>query len=126
MNWTDLPCNELLRRVFIQPPKVGAIDLLEVQIKSDGPAVIIGFDLVGVLPDNPPTKWGSDFNRCRMGIYCLGVSNLSIEGLARNMIANVNFHIFENVNHVEVKGEFFKMNFDCADISITGPSVYIS
>ena len=77
----------MLKRIFTNLPKIGDIDLFDIEIKRDGPAVIVNFDLVGILPDNPPVKWGKDFNRCQMGIYCLGVSELSMTGLATNMLA---------------------------------------
>lgn len=126
MNWTDIPCNELLKRVFTNPPKIGAIDLFEIDIKRDGPTVIVNFDLVDVLPDNPPIKWGKDFNRCRMGIYCLGVSELSITGLAKNIIAKIDFKMVGQMTHIVISSDVFKMNITCSNVSVTGPSVYKS
>lgn len=126
MNWTDLPCNELLKRVFVNPPKIGNIDIFDIEIKRDGPTVIVSFDLIGVLPDNTPMKWGRDFNRCRMGIYCFGVSDLSITGLATNVIANIDFKIINDSTYVVITSESLNMSLSCSDITVTGPSVYKS
>lgn len=126
MYWNDLPCNELLNRVFCEPPKIGLIDIFDIELKRDGPSVIINFDLVNILPDNPPAKWGRDFNRCRMGVYCTGISDISIVGLETNILANIFFEIIDDKTKVTITSDKFNMGFKCTDISVTGPSVYIS
>ena len=88
--------------------------------------MIVRFDLVNALPDNAPEKWGKDFDRCRMGIYCFGVTTISVMGLATNIRAKINFEIFDGVSRVMINGEKFNMDVTCLDLSITGPSVYKS
>lgn len=126
MYWTELPCNELMIRIFSKPPEVGYIDLFDVEIKRNGPTVIINFDLIDVLPDKPPIKWGKEFNRCRVGIYCLDVSDLIISGISRNMKAEIKFEIHEGNNRVRITGDNFNIGFKCSHINLTGPSVYLS
>ncbi|AUX73352.1 uncharacterized protein EpC_11060 [Erwinia pyrifoliae Ep1/96] len=126
MNWTDLPCNELLKRVFVNPPKIGSIDIFDIEIKRDGPTVIVSFDLIDVLPDNPPVKWGRDFNRCRMGIYCIGVSELSMTGLATNILAKIDFRIIGDATTIIISSDSLNMELTCSNVTVTGPSVYKS
>ena len=126
MYWTDLPCNELMTRVFSKSPKIGAIDLFDIEIKRDGPSIIASFDMVDVLPDLFPAKREGSFNRCRIGIYCLGVSNVIISGVAKNMLAEISFNLSDNIKEVIISGDNFNMSFECVHISLTGPSVYLS
>ena len=126
MYWSELPCNELMLRVFSKSPEVGYIDLFDVEIKRDGPTVIISFDLIDILPDKPPIKWGTEFNRCRVGLYCLGVSDLIISGVSKNMKAEINFDIHESDSKVKITGDDFNISFKCSHINVTGPSVYLS
>ena len=125
MYWTDLPCNELMKRVFSKAPKVGAIDLFDIEIKRDGPTVIINFDMVDNLPDTPPVKWGG-FNRCRIGLYCFDVSDIAISGISRNMLAKISFVLESGNNKVMISGDNFKISLVCSHINLTGPSVYFS
>jgi len=126
MYWTDLPCNELMKRVFSKPPEIGVIDLFDIEIKRDGPSIIVNFDIIDVLPDLAPAKWGTQFNRCRVGIYCLGVSNVIISGVSTNMMAEISFNLSSNAKEVIISGDDFNMSFTCDHISLTGPSVYLS
>ena len=96
------------------------------EIKRDGPSIIISFDLIDILPDKPPIKWGKEFNRCRVGLYCLGVSELIISGVSRNMKAEINFDIHESDNKIKITGDDFSIIFKCLHINLTGPSVYLS
>lgn len=126
MYWTELSCNELMKRVFSKPPEVGYIDLFDIEIKRDGPTIIISFDLVDILPDRTPIKWGKDFNRCRLGLYCLGVSDLVISGVSKSMKAEVFFDIHESSSKIKIIGDNFKISFKYLHINLTGPSVYLS
>lgn len=110
----------------MNPPKIGNIDIFDIEIKRDGPTVIVSFDLIDILPDNAPIKWGRDFNRCRMGICCFGVSGLSITGLATNVIANIDFKIIDDITNVIITSDSLNMSLSCSDITVTGPSVYKS
>ncbi len=126
MYWTDLPCNELMKRIFSKPPEIGIIEIFDIEIKRDGPTIIVNFDLIDVLPDLVPAKWGTQFNRCRVGIYCLGVSNFIFSGISTNMMAGISFNLSDNAKEVIISGEDFNMSFVCDHISLTGPSVYLN
>jgi hypothetical protein len=126
MYWTELPCNELMKRVFLQPPKIDCIDLFDITINHDGPSIIINFDLINALPDNPPAKWGTNFNRCRVGIYCISVSDLIISGVSKNMHAKITIDINEDKKKVTIKGGDLNISFRCSHVNVTGPSVYLS
>ncbi|MGK3189527.1 immunity 50 family protein [Enterobacter soli] len=126
MYWTELPCNELMKRVFSQPPKIDCIDLFDMQINHDGPSMIINFDLIDILPDNPPAKWGTNFNRCRVGIYCIAVSDLIISGVSKNMYAKIAFDLNGDKKKVTIKGDDLNISFKCSHVHLTGPSVYLS
>lgn len=126
MYWTELPCNELMKRIFLQPPKIDYIDLFDIEINRDGPSIIINFDLINVLPDNPPAKWGTDFNRCRIGIYCIAVSDLIISGVSKNMRAKITFDLNGDNKKVAIKGDNLNISFKCSHVNVTGPSVYLS
>jgi len=126
MYWTDLPCNELMRRVFSTPPEVGYIDLFDIEMKRDGPTITINFDIIDTLPDKPPEKWGKDFNRCRIGLYCAGVTGVSISGISTSMPAKIEFYLREGNNRVIINGNDFSIDFMCQHIHLTGPSVYLS
>ncbi|MCT8350202.1 immunity 50 family protein [Photorhabdus temperata] len=126
MYWTDLPGSELMRRVYSNPPFINEIDIFSIDVKRDGPTVIMSFDLVNSLPDKTPDKWGKDFNRCRAGIYCFGVSDLNMQGIETDMVAKVDIKIMDNKNIVSIKNNDINIKIICSHISLTGPSVYIS
>lgn len=126
MYWTDLPGSELMRRIYLTPPVINEIDIFDIDIKRDGPTVIIAFDLVNSLPDNPPKKWGKIFNRCRAGLYCFGVHSLNISGIKTDMIAKIDIKISKDENILIIKNSDINIEITCSYISFTGPSVYIS
>ncbi|WP_238399269.1 immunity 50 family protein [Photorhabdus bodei] len=125
MYWTDLPGSELMKRVYSNPPSINEIDIFSIDVKRDGPTVIMSFDLVNSLPDKTPDKWGKDFNRCRAGIYCFGVSNLNMQGIETDMVTKIDIKMMDNNNIVSIKNNDIDIKFICSHISLTGPSVYI-
>lgn len=126
MYWTDLPGSELMKRVYSNPPVINEIDLFDISIKRDGPTVTISFDIVNSLPDIPPKKWVKDFNRCRIGVYCFGVVELSMSGIKTDMIAKININLIAERNILTIKNNDVDIKIICSYISLTGPSVYIS
>ncbi|AWK40301.1 hypothetical protein GPY51_24305 [Photorhabdus laumondii subsp. laumondii] len=125
MYWTDLPGSELMKRVYSNPPSINEIDIFSIDVKRDGPTVIMSFDLVNSLPDKTPDKWGKDFNRCRAGIYCFGVSNLNMQGIGTDMLTKIDIKMMDNNNIVSIKNNDIDIKVICSHISLTGPSVYI-
>jgi hypothetical protein len=90
MNWTDFAGSELLKRVFTQPVPIEKVDLFAIRIDRNGPTISIEFDLVNQIPDAPVQKWvSSKFNRCRLGINCGGVEDLTISGWETKNIVDV-------------------------------------
>lgn len=126
--WNDLPGTELLKRVFTQPVPIEKISLFSINIGRDGPSIIIDFDLINQIPDAPPQKWTtSKFNRCRLGINCGGVKELSITGWDVENIVDVNIQCISAQKHrVCLKNDEFHLEFMCSALTISGPSVYLS
>ena len=124
MYWNDIDGSFLFNRVFTNAIKVSEIDIFEIKIDREAATVMIIFDLVNQLPDNPPPKWVKGYNRCRCGINCSGVKNLKIDGMSTDMLAKIK--IDTNSNEVIIKGDSIFLNLKCAHIQLMGPSVYIS
>ncbi|MCK6687988.1 MULTISPECIES: Imm50 family immunity protein [Enterobacter] len=51
------------------------IDIFDIKTDRETATVIICFDLVNELPDNPPPKWVKGYYRCKCGINCSGVNS---------------------------------------------------
>ena len=124
MYWNDIDGSFLFNRVFTNAIEVSEIDIFEIKIDREAATVMIIFDLVNQLPDNPPPKWVKGYNRCRCGINCSGVKNLKIDGMSTDMLAKI--EIDTNSNEVIIKGDGIFLNLECAHIQLMGPSVYIS
>lgn len=124
MYWNDLDGSFLLGKVFSEPVKISEIDIFDIKIDREGPVVIITFDLVNQLPDKPRIKWIKNYNRCRCGINCGGVTSLKIDGVDKNILATININ--ESHNEVCINGTGFHLYLECFHIQFLGPSVYIS
>lgn len=125
MNWNDLDGSILFNKVFSNPIKIGDIDIFNITIDRDATTVMVYFDLVNELPDNPPPKWGKNFNRCRCSIDCSDISFLKIEGIATEMPAQIEInksspHDYE----VIIKGDNIFLHIICSFVHLAGPSVY--
>ncbi|NUU69039.1 hypothetical protein HQN64_23480 [Enterobacteriaceae bacterium BIT-l23] len=126
MNWNDLDGTILLGKVFSKPLKMSMVDVFSVKIERDGPSILIEFDLVGSLPDNPPKKWGNDYNKCRAGINCSGVTQLSFNDVGTRMLANIKIEKVGLLYRVSLNGDNLAISFECGDVRFMGPSVYLS
>ena len=126
MNWNDIDGNILFNKVFTNPVEVGEIDIFDIKIDREASTVIISFDLVNELPDNPPPKWTKGYNRCRCGINCSGVKFLKIDGISTDMPARIEINKHAGNNEVIIKGDDIFLNLKCSHIQLMGPSVYIS
>lgn len=128
MYWNDLNGSILFNKVFTTKVKINEIDIFDIKIDREAATVIITFDLINELPDNPPTKWVRGYNRCRCGINCSGVNELSISGMSTDMLAKIEIEIeTENYNNkVTIKGDEIYLYLNCSHIQLMGPSVYIS
>ena len=86
--WNEVEDTFLLNQIFSDYIKIGYINLFSVDVIRDGPTVRLHFDLADSLPDRPLPHWGKpniDYNRCRMGADCFGVSKFSMQGISTHM-----------------------------------------
>jgi hypothetical protein len=128
MYWNNLPGSELLKRIFSYPVPIGKISLFDIHINRDGPTIRINFDLINLVPDLPPLKWKmTPFNRCRLGLNCSNFTNLEIIGWDFQNIVEVTIDLQNNGAYkLHYFGEKTNIRFDCSDLIIVGPSVYLS
>lgn len=126
MFWNDIDGNILFKKVFTRPIEVRKIDIFDIKIDREAATVIISFDLIDELPDNPPLKWVKGYNRCRCGINCSGVEHLKIDGMSTEMLAEISIYIHTENNEVMINGRDIFLNLKCSHIQLMGPSVYIS
>ena len=126
MYWNDLDGSVLLGKVFSEPVEISNIDVFDIKIDREGKTVIISFDLVNQLPDNPPPKWPQGYNRCRCGINCSGVSELSIAGISVDMPAKINITKLNDYIEIIIAGPDLHLSMKCSHIHFMGPTVYIS
>ena len=126
MNWNDVNGSVLFNKVFTRLVEVGEIDVFDIKIDREAATVIISFDLVNELPDNPPPKWVKGYNRCRCGINCSGVKYLKIDGMSTDMPAKIEIKKNTDNDEVIIKGSDIFLNLKCSHIQLMGPSVYIS
>lgn len=126
MLWNDIDGSILFNKVFTKPVEVRKIDIFDIKIDREAATVIISFDLIDELPDNPPPKWTKGYNRCRCGLNCSGVDHLKIEGMSTEMSANITIGMHTENNEVIIKGRYIFLNLKCSHIQLMGPSVYIS
>lgn len=89
MYWNEFEGSILFNKVFSRDVEVNEIDIFDIKIDREAATVIICFDLVNELPDNPPQKCIKGYNRCRCGISCSGVKSLKIEGMSTDMSAKI-------------------------------------
>ncbi|WP_286133205.1 Imm50 family immunity protein [Tatumella sp. OPLPL6] len=85
MYWNALDGSYLLSKVFSKSVGISDIDLFDIRMDREGSTVIISFDLIDKLPDNPPIKWVKGYNRCRCGINCGGATMIKLEDISTNM-----------------------------------------
>ena len=126
MHWNDIDGSILFNKVFSKSVKINEIDIFDIRIDREGCTVIITFDLIDELQDNPPPKWVKGYNRCRCGINCGSVSAIKIEGISTNMPAKIKIDKNDHYNEVSINGSTIYLYLKCAHIQLMGPSVYIS
>lgn len=125
MYWNELDGSILFNKVFATNVVISEIDIFEIKIDREATTVVVTFDLINELPDNPPPKWARNYNRCRCGINCSGVSELSLNGISVNMIAKIKIEIRGCEDYVTINGDKISLHLKCAHIQLMGPSVYI-
>jgi hypothetical protein len=124
VNLVDLAGAELLRRVFSYSPTIERVDLFDISLKRDGKVFIANFDLIDQVPDRPPEKW-KNFNRCRVGIYCMMISNLQMSGWNTRNLVSLSISKKDDRYEVRIVGDSLEIGLTCQFISLTGPTVYL-
>lgn len=125
--WHEVEDTFLLGQVFSEPISIGSIDLFSVEMLRDGPTVRFYFDLVDRLPNRPLPHWGEpnvDYNRCRMGVDCFGVSQLSILGLSTQMSMKLTISKTDTIYHLSLVSEDTSIDLRCLNITLIAPTVY--
>ena len=57
MYWNELDGSILFNKVFTTNVVINEIDIFDIKIDREAATVIVSFDLINALPDNPPPKW---------------------------------------------------------------------
>lgn len=126
MYWNDMNGSFLFNKVFSEKIKIDEIDIFDIRIDREAATVIITFDLMHDLPDNPEVKWVKGYNRCRCGVNCSGVSMLDIKGMSTDMPAKMKINKEGKYSNILIKGDSITLKLTCIHIQLMGPSVYIS
>lgn len=121
MYWNEIEGSILFNKVFSRDVEVNKIDIFDIKIDREAATVIICFDLVNELPDNPPQKWVKGYNRCRCGITCCGVKFLKIEGMSTDMPAKIEIQKNTPYSEVIIKGGRYFFKFEVFAYTINGP-----
>ncbi|WP_298771759.1 Imm50 family immunity protein [uncultured Shewanella sp.] len=126
MKWNEFDDTVFINKIFSICPDIGLIDIFDLELIRDAKTLILAFDLVDELPDKPPVKWGTDFNRCRMGINCSVIDKLNIVGWDYNIRAKLTIKKENNLYYVDVEADNVRIEFNCRFLNLTTPSVYLS
>lgn len=111
-NWVDLLQNALpINAIFGKElPALNNVSVHEIDVKRDGPTVLLRFDL-DAFPDCPPVKWKiAGFNRVQVRLLAIGVNELQITGLQPNIYIDI--HIVMDGSLIRVQGDNGKFRFD--------------
>lgn len=126
--WNEVEDTFLLKQIFSNYVKIGCINLFSIDVIRDGPTVRLHFDLVDTLPDLPLPHWGKpyvDYNKCRMGIDCFGVSKFSMEGISTHMRMMLAISKTDKVYNLSLSSKDTNIEIQCLNLSLTFPSVYL-
>lgn len=124
--WNDLEDTIFFNKVFTYPVEIGDITLFSVTIDNDRPNIGLGFD-ISELPDAPPKKWiPEEFNTCRIGLDCGGLSDVRINNIPTKEPLKMVITKHENFYALQAKSATSVIEFKAKYISLCGPSVYFN
>lgn len=126
--WNEVEDIYLLNQIFSDCVKIGYVDLFSVDVIRDGPTVRLHFDLADSLPDRPLPHWGKpniDYNRCRMGADCFGVSKFSMQGISIHMRMMLAIYKNDKVHSLSFSSRDANIEIQCLDLALISPSVYM-
>ena len=92
----------------------------EIAVSSDGPLLTVRFDLP-VYPAVPPVKWRAQgFNTVQLVLSLVGVSHLSLDGFATNLVVDIEFPRFD------AGSVRFSINSEDVDLQASAVAAYIA
>jgi hypothetical protein len=124
--WGDLLVNpRAIEAIFgDQLPGLDNLELHEVVVHRDGPSVRVRFD-IEEFPSDPPEKWRkAKHNRVQMEIVCVGVSDLSIQGLATNMMVSLSVEGESPNLGIQLTGPATTIEFSAMFVDLSRISAY--
>lgn len=122
--WNELDTSIFFRKLFSHPIEIDKIALFSLQIQNDQPSLALGFD-IPEFPDNLPEKWkNKDFNTCRVGLTCTGISELIMKDIPTKDIFSVKIVKAGSFFAFQATTKNSLINFKAKFISLCGPSVY--
>lgn len=126
--WNEVEETFLLNQIFSDYIKIGYINLFSVDVIRDGPTVRLHFDLADSLPDRPLPHWGKpnvDYNRCRMGVDCFGVSKFSMQGISTHMRMMLAISQNDKIYNLSLSSRDANIEIQCLNLTLISPSVYM-
>lgn len=124
--WNDLDGSTFFNQVFTTPVAISTIELFTVNIDNSRPTITLEFD-ISEFPDAPPIKWKrSEFNTCRIGLNCGGISDLKIKNIPTKEKLNVTISQNENLFTIHASNEESLIEFTTKFPLLCGPSVYMN
>lgn len=125
-HWNELEDTIFFNKVFTYPVEIGEITLFSVTIYNNKPNIGLGFD-ISELPDAPPKKWiPEEFNTCRIGLACEGLSDVRISNIPTRELLKMVITKHENFYALQAKSPTSAIEFKAKCISLCGPSVYFN
>lgn len=124
--WNELDESVFFCKIFSQSIEIGKISLFSLQIENDQPAVGLGFD-IPEFPDNLPEKWkNKGFNTCRIGLTCLGISDLKIKNIPHREVFFVTITKEGELFFFQATAKSSLIEFKAKYIFLCDPSLYIN
>jgi hypothetical protein len=123
--WNDLDGSTFFNQIFTTSVEIDTIDLFTINIDNNRPTIIFEFD-IKQLPDAPPPKWKrSDYNTCRIGLNCHGISDLTIKNIPTKEKLNITITNKENIFTIHASNTSSLIEFKTNSPLLCGPSVYM-
>ncbi|QAY85588.1 Imm50 family immunity protein [Pseudomonas arsenicoxydans] len=124
--WNHLDGSTFFNQIFTTSVEIDTIELFTISIDNNRPTIILEFD-IKQLPDAPPLKWKkSDYNTCRIGLNCGGISDLTIKNIPTKEKLNITITNKENIFTIHASNTSSLIEFKTKSPLLCGPSVYMS
>ncbi|MCS3838253.1 hypothetical protein HNR03_002861 [Pseudomonas sp. JAI111] len=124
--WNNLDGSTFFNQIFTTSVEIDTIELFTISIDNNRPTIILEFD-IKQLPDAPPLKWKkSDYNTCRIGLNCGGISDLTIKNIPTKEKLNITITNKENIFTIHASNTSSLIEFKTKFALLCGPSVYMN